>query len=378
MLNCSILLGQSYIEVKGEPDLSVYLNSKFKGKITDEAGIFIIENVTPGKNLIKIVKEGYTPFEETIIVKANEVLAYKVKPFTKHKVYVSQEGNTAETDKKAIIKTGKLIVQSVPIEIKITIPDIDGINKSAKTKDKWLADEIPAGTYDITFTYNQKVISKTIEIKGSETTSLFVNMLSGDFKASNTLDERKTKENALLKKGEEEFTNYYPFKYEIGLSVEETKRKYPELKLKKNKDSDDLISSDEQYKFFVKNDRIYGIKGIIVSNINIKNDYHIYSEMFKKGNETKNDLYAKFKFNPLVKQSDDFNYRSKSGSFNYSDIPIDEILYNGHLWCKDGDKVSYKWQKNDKIIQLDITVVQKNKLLTLLMGYTIAITIIKE
>jgi len=93
---------------------------------------------------------------------------------------------------------------------------------------------------------------------------------------------------------------------------------------------------------------------------------------------TKKDLYSKFKFNPLVKQSDDFNYRSKSGSFDYSDIPIDEILYNGQLWCKDGDKVSYNWEKNGKTIQLDITVVQKNKLLTLLMGYTIAITIIKE
>lgn len=186
------------------------------------------------------------------------------------------------------------------------------------------------------------------------------------------------KEKAILKKGETEFTNYYPFKYEIGLSAEETKRKYPDLKLKEIKDSDDLISSDEQYKFYVKNDMVYGVKGIIVTNIDRKNDFHIYSEMFKKGNETKKDLYSKFKFNPLVKQSDDFNYRSKSGSFDYSDIPIDEILYNGHLWCKDGDKVSYNWEKNGKTIQLDITVVKKNKLLTLLMGYTIAITIIKE
>lgn len=229
MLSSTLLLGQNaYIEVKGEPDLSVYLNSKFQGKITDDAGIFIIENVTPGKNLIKIVKVGYTPFEETIIVKANEVLAYKVKPFTKHKVYVSEEGNTAETDKKATIKTGKLIVQSVPIEIKITIPDIDGINKSAKTKDKWQADEIPVGNYNITFIYNQKVISKTIEIKGSETTSLFVNMMNGDFKASNTLDERKAKER-------EDYLKYYAvshfidslstkYKYKKGMRKSEFRR----------------------------------------------------------------------------------------------------------------------------------------------------------
>jgi hypothetical protein len=54
MLSSTLLSGQTaYIEVKGEPDLSVYLNSKFQGKITDDAGIFIIENVTPGKNLIE-------------------------------------------------------------------------------------------------------------------------------------------------------------------------------------------------------------------------------------------------------------------------------------------------------------------------------------
>ncbi len=194
MLNSTILLGQSYIEVKGEPDLSVYLNSKFIGKTTADLGGLIIENVTPGKNLIKIVKEGFTPFEETITVKPDEVLAYIVKPFAKHKVYVSEEGNTEETGKKAIIKTGKLVIQSVPIEIKITIPDIEGINKSEKTKDKWQADEIPEGNYSITFTYNQKVITKNIEVLSSETTSLFINMLSGDFKTSNSLDERKAKE----------------------------------------------------------------------------------------------------------------------------------------------------------------------------------------
>ncbi|MCX6204907.1 MAG: PEGA domain-containing protein [Bacteroidetes bacterium] len=192
LITSSNIFGQSaYIEIKGEPNLSVYLNSKFKGKTTSEFNGLILENVSPGTNLIKIVKDGYTPFEESITIKPGEVLAYKVKPFTKHKVYVSEEGNTAETKKTTTVKTGKLIIQSVPIEIKITIPEIDGINNSSKTKDKWLADEIPTGNYKITFTYNQKIITKTIEVIGNETTSLFVNMLSGDFKTSNTLDEKK-------------------------------------------------------------------------------------------------------------------------------------------------------------------------------------------
>ena len=67
----------SYIQVNGEPGLSVFLNGDFQGKTTAELKGYIIENVTPGENLIKIVKEGYTPFEEKISVRAGEVLAYK-------------------------------------------------------------------------------------------------------------------------------------------------------------------------------------------------------------------------------------------------------------------------------------------------------------
>jgi hypothetical protein len=141
----------------------------------------IIENVTPGKNLIRIVKTGYAAYEEEITVKPGEVFAYNVKPFTKHVVNVSQQGNSGETEVKVKIETGKLIVQSVPIEIKITMPDIEGINNSEKTKDKWLADAIPTGNYPITFTYGQKITTKTVQIKKDSITSVFVNMLNGEF-----------------------------------------------------------------------------------------------------------------------------------------------------------------------------------------------------
>ena len=195
LVSSHLVFGQNaYIQVNGEAGLSVFLNSQFKGKTTTEFNGLIIENVIPGKNLIKVVKEGFTPFEETITVKSGEVFSYTVKPFTKHLVNISEQGNSGETDKKATIQTGKLIVQSVPIEIKITIPDIEGVDNLPKTKDKWSADKIPAGTYDITFTYNQKVISKTIEIVGNDTTSVFINMLNGEFNAVNSLDKKRALE----------------------------------------------------------------------------------------------------------------------------------------------------------------------------------------
>lgn len=332
ILSSSILLGQTaYIQVDGEPNLSVFLNNKFKAKTTAEIGGCIIENVTPGKNLIKIIKEGFTPFEETIIVKANEVLAYKVKPFTKHKVFVSEEGNTAETNKKAIVKTGKLIVQSVPIEIKITIPDIEGINKSAKTKDKWQADEIPAGSYKITFTYNQKAITKIIEIIENETTSVFVNMINNDVKINDPKEDKR--------KGEVEFMNYTYFRYyEIGLLFVEAKTKYPDYfknfspyKYIDDPNLDTAYYSETPiglYAFYSKNGKLVGYAGYIQPYISDDSN-------FSKGNEAiskiVDDFNTKFSFSPTIKNT---SYNSRGYNF---------------------DVICYTWEKNKKSISVAYT-----------------------
>jgi hypothetical protein len=171
---------KTYIQVTGEPGLSVYLNDQFKGKTTAEFGGYIVENVTPGKNTIKIVKQGYTPYEEFVTVKAGEVFAYKVKPFAKHTVSISQKGNTDETDKKQVVPTGKLTIQSLPIEIKITIPQIEGVSNSQKSKDEWMVNKIPTGKYTIQFAYNQKNVETEVEIKENILSSVFVNMLNGE------------------------------------------------------------------------------------------------------------------------------------------------------------------------------------------------------
>lgn len=383
LLVYTLTTGQnSYIQVVGEPNLSVFLNNSFKAKTTSDLGGCIIENVTPGKNLIKIVKDGYTPFEEIITVKSGEVLEYKVKSFTKHKVYVSEQGNTNVTDKKAVVKTGKLIIQSVPIEIKITISDIDGIDNSAKTKDKWQADEIPEGEYKITFTYNKKIITKTVEIIGSETTSLFVNMLNGDFKISNTVEDEIKK----IKEGEVRFMNYIHSNYKIGLTVEETKKAYPELSLKiakhKNQtgDLEELVSSKKNIKFYLKNNVVIGYQGKVASSMNRKNDFRIYKETFVVGNKIKEDLTKTFWFHPKIEQTDNsyFYYSYKAERIKYSEIPLNIVFDPHDFKVENGDKVSYIWNKNEKTVQMDIIFNKVDKLLTLIMGYDIFITIIDK
>lgn len=219
---CQLAIAQNgYIQVKGEPGLSVYLNGSFKCKTTAELKGCIIEGVTPGSNVIKVTKEGYTPYEETITVGKGEVLAYTVKPFTKHTVEISESGKSAESEKKAEVKTGKLIIQSLPIEINITIPQIEGVKDLAKTRDQWTADKIPAGSYDVSFNFNGKVITKKVTVSESNTTSVFINMLSGEFTSKNTLDEKQAW--ALEKQQMHEFIDsiMQQYRFKPYLSLEE-------------------------------------------------------------------------------------------------------------------------------------------------------------
>lgn len=218
IFSCSTIWSQNaYIQVNGEPDLSVYLNNQFKGKTTVELNGYIIENVKPGSNLIKIVKEGYAPYEEAITVKPGEVLSYKVKPFAKHKVTFTEQGTTKTTEKKAEIQTGQLLIQSVPIEIKITIPDIEGAENIQKTKDEWIADKVPSGNYKIIFTFNNKKIEKYVDIVPNEKTSLFVNMINGDFTIKNTLQEKQ-----LLQKQIDFFNSFMKrYKYKPNVLLDE-------------------------------------------------------------------------------------------------------------------------------------------------------------
>lgn len=218
----------SYIQVNGEPGLSVYLNNLYKGKTTAELNGYIIENVTPGNNLIKIVKEGYTPYEETINVKKGEVFEYKVKPFQKRVVSIMETGNSGETDKKADIPTGTLVIQSVPIQIKISMPAIEGVDDLQKNKDKWTAENLAAGSYKITFSFNNKQIQKEVKIIGSNTTTVFVNMLSGEYKEENTYAAKMAAQAELKEQIQvvDEICRQYKFK--SGLSIREFTTYNPE------------------------------------------------------------------------------------------------------------------------------------------------------
>jgi hypothetical protein len=90
---------KTYIQVSSEPGVFVFLDNEFKGRTTADLGGLIIENVTPGTRLIKVVKDGSEPQEERITVKSGQIYSYKVRPFkAKKNIEQKEVGGKIEAD----------------------------------------------------------------------------------------------------------------------------------------------------------------------------------------------------------------------------------------------------------------------------------------
>ena len=164
----------SYIQVVAEPGISVFLDGQLKGITNADVGGLIIDKLSAGTYTIKVVKEGFTPQEESISVKAGEVLMYQVKPFTPQ-IRIRQQGN--ENQQTIVLKTGNLKIQSVPVEIIIKIEKLN-IN-SNKKQDEWYAEELPAGDYSVEFFWDKKSVKELVMISENMQTEIFVNMITG-------------------------------------------------------------------------------------------------------------------------------------------------------------------------------------------------------
>ncbi|MBC8550032.1 MAG: hypothetical protein ISR95_01065 [Candidatus Marinimicrobia bacterium] len=172
VLSISAIAQDTYIQVVAEPGISVFINQNLMGVTNSDYGGLIIENVSPGKQTIKMIKEGFNPQEEQIDVKQGEVFTYMVRPFIP-KLKISESGNTGQQEIE--MKVGNLLVQSLPISISIKIPSL-AIDYTKK-KDEWKVEEIPEGKYLASFFLKDNILSDSIEINASQTTHLFVNMI---------------------------------------------------------------------------------------------------------------------------------------------------------------------------------------------------------
>ena len=163
-----------YIQVKAEPLIKVFLNDEFKGITNLEYSGLIIEKLKAGTYKIRIVKDGYSPQTETIILNPGEVKIYQVKPFVPQ-YKITQSGNKQQQTIE--LKTGSLKIQSLPAEIQIEIPDLN--IKSSKSDDEWNIEDIPIGLYKVKFTWGNKVLLDTVRIEQNEFNHIFADLIKG-------------------------------------------------------------------------------------------------------------------------------------------------------------------------------------------------------
>ncbi len=163
-----------YVQISCEPGVQVFLDASFKGVTSSDQGGLVLMGVPEGKHQIKVLKEGFQPQEEAVRVEAGKVFEYRVQPFSP-KAKIVQRSTAAQPQVGQ--KVGTLLVQSLPVACKISIPGL-GLQAN-KERDEWEARKVPCSTYTATFSALGKSVSYTFDVTEGQRTHLFVNIFEG-------------------------------------------------------------------------------------------------------------------------------------------------------------------------------------------------------
>lgn len=183
-----------HVQIKCEPGVNIYLNGNYCNQTNEDVGGLIIQDLPTGKHGIKAVKDGCQPIEQDINLSAGQVLMLEFPSFIP-RIGTYEEGEESET--KIAIQTGKIVIQSLPLECSINIPSLD-IFGLKKNKDKRVLDKVPTGTYLIEFIGMGKTLSHTIQLKGNDTVNLMVNFLKEEVKEEREFGNRPSNPTPVL------------------------------------------------------------------------------------------------------------------------------------------------------------------------------------
>jgi len=174
-----------HIQIKCEPNVQIYLDGDFQSVTREQLGGFIIQDVAPGKHVLTAVKEGYQPLKATIELSPNQVYTHEFNSFIpKFETY--EEGDISHTDLTE--NTGKIIIQSLPVECTIKIPTL-GVDSMNKTKDRRILDKVPSGTYAMEFFALGKMVQYELSLQPHETMRILVNFLKEEITTESELHE---------------------------------------------------------------------------------------------------------------------------------------------------------------------------------------------
>ena len=164
-----------HVQIKCEPEVQIFLDGNFAGKTRADMGGLILENIPSGKHRLKAVKEGFQPLEKDIFLSEGQVYMHEFKAFPSQ-VATYEEGQ--ESQSRESPKTGKIIIQSLPMECAISIPALN-VQGMQKKKDRRILDKVPAGEYQMEFSALNKTLPYTVYLKPDQTVRIMVNFLKG-------------------------------------------------------------------------------------------------------------------------------------------------------------------------------------------------------
>ena len=236
--------------------------------------------------------------------------------------------------------------------------DYDIIESTKKSINKYLMDyeNLPENEDKYREIYKISESSKKFLITKQE--------FESEIKRIETEKEAKREEEIYQNKMHEDlFMSYNQFNYETGLSIEETKKKYPELQLKylnikKVGIPDELVSSKKGFGFYVKNDKVIGYYG------------EIQSANFEQGSFAT----EKVEFDKILQDAYTILHHFQN-EFNFS--PSTELL-NGKLSYLNKYNFSYSWEKNGKTIRFIFSCYKKDTMWSSFYWHAISITSINE
>ena len=167
-----VLAQDGYIQIESDPGVTVFLNNDLQGVTSSEFGGLIIQNVPAGNHMLRFTIEGFNSQEKRIILRPGQVYVHKVRPFAP-RVRITEQGEAG--DQQIGLQVGSLKIQSLPVAIAITIPQLEV--EYDKSRDKWTAHDIPVGSYSSVFTLGNRTIEHEFVISNNQQTHLFVNLI---------------------------------------------------------------------------------------------------------------------------------------------------------------------------------------------------------
>ncbi len=157
----------STIQVVSESGIAIFLDGIYKGVTTSEMGGIILHQLPSGMHTIKAAKKGFAPQEMKLTLKPEEIYTHTVQPFVM-KITVTEKENIEK------VQLGRLKIESTPIVLSIDIPALNLVLN--KTKDEWIAENIPTGKYDVIFSSGNETMQSVIEINPGWLSHYYVDM----------------------------------------------------------------------------------------------------------------------------------------------------------------------------------------------------------